>query len=151
MSEHPQDQVNYKLYLEERKILLTERSVASYAFDKTLTSLATGALVFSLAYIQFAVAGVGGVFRGTWLLLAAWAAFGLCLLASLLGYWFSREAFERQIDVSYAIIVKKEDRSSEKCNNKWTPWVTVANVTSIGSFTVGIGAFAAFAALNLPM
>jgi hypothetical protein len=135
-----------KAYLEERKLLIELEKSGAESFDKTITTLSAGALGLSITFL-YEIAPMPNS-ETIWMLLAAWAGFGLALLATLFSFLSSQSAMRKQrefLDQDYEGVQNLESRTSR------TSKVTnILNWFSIAFFTAGVVFLALFTVRNLP-
>jgi len=152
MSEQEQnskEEVEYKVYLEERKSLVQAELEESRLFDRAILTLAGGAFGLSLAFIRQIVPTIGA---GTqFLLICSWALFSLSILSTLISFLTSQSACARQRDILEADYFsnnnKMDKRTLEK--NKPAAWTKRLNIISIATFILGVTFLAIFSMINL--
>lgn len=134
----------YQVYLEERKQLIEAVRESSQLFDKSVLTLAAGALGLSLTFIRQITPSVK---QGTiYILVLAWLFFCLSILSTLISFLTSKSACLKQIHIL------EEDYFGDRCQNsenKLSGLTTLLNVASIISFFVGTILLAIFSAKNL--
>jgi len=134
--------VERKEYLDERNILLEGRSNAVRSLEKTLVTLAAGALALSITFLHdIAPHPVQKVW-----LYASWSLLFVSLAFMLTVFILSIHVFEKVIDVLGAEYQKKEAKRPKRliCCLKWLEWISFA------SLILGSIFFAVFALVNLP-
>lgn len=143
-------ELEYGVYLEERKSLIHLKFEESRLFDKAILTLAAGALGLSLAFIRQISPE-----PQSWsipVLAIAWAGFCLSILSTLISFLTSQQACSRQLQILEARYVPEEGEASLKeANNKNTPatWTRWFNYLSIVFFVVGVVLLAVFSIFNL--
>jgi ABC-type Fe3+ transport system permease subunit len=118
-----------------------EQQIAS-SYDKHLLTLASGALALSIGFVE----KVAPHPVWTVLLFAAWAAFGLCILANLLAILFAQESITR-----HAVLNRcryEQEPGSFSDDNPWERRVGYANWTSLLLFVVGVLLMIVFSGIN---
>lgn len=146
MSEEKSESNNlkYKTYLEERKLLINAKLEGSRLFDKTIITLAAGSFGLSLAFIKQIVPS--NVSNKS-LLIFSWIGFGISILSTLISFLASQEGCLKQIE-----ILEKDFFSNDNKNvdiNRPAIWTSRLNWLSIISFIIGVIFLASFALINL--
>lgn len=140
-----QDEQNeYQVYLEERKLLITAERETSQQFDKAILTLAAGALGLSITFINQIAPHPES--RSICFLVSAWILFCLSLLSTLISFLASQAACRKQRDALDENILGKNICE----NNKAAAWTNWLNYFSIVFFIIGVIALIVFSALNLP-
>lgn len=137
--------LNYKLYLDERKWLMDARLKSTLAFDRSILVLLGGAFALSLTIITRVFPNIK--FGTKWILICAWILFYLCLLSNLISFLTSQSACSKQIK-----IVEKEllgTSNIQSLKNKPALWTNALNIISIITFILGVISLAIFSILNL--
>lgn len=134
--------LEYEVYLESRKSYVESKGKSSEMFDKSILTLAAGALGLSITFINQIVETIkpGTLF---WLGIA-WVGLCLSILSTLISFRTSVESFEKQIkilDDSYPNI--------PTISNKYITITKALNWVSTASFIVGTGCLAVFSYINL--
>jgi len=135
--------MEHDVYLKERDLLIDAEREAARSFDKTMTTLAAGALALSFGFVrEMKVAPSSDC-----LLYWAWGAFVVSLLLILVSFLLSQHAMRRQI----AIIEESFDlpNSSAPKITRWAKVIIALNWVSLISLVIGVVFFAVFAACNL--
>lgn len=135
--------VQYKVYLEERSALIESRNKSSKLFDRAILTLAAGAFGISLTFIQYIVPTIK---PGTiHFLIFAWSFFSVSILTTLVSFLTSYTAHERQIE----ILEREYFDGIDGEENRWgiiTQWL---NVLSISFFVVGVVCLIVFSKINI--
>jgi hypothetical protein len=133
---------DYQLYIEERKLLIDALRESSRTFDKAILTLTSGAFGFTIAFLKDIAPAP---FQNTLcLLFVSWFFFSFSLVVILFSFLASQNACNEQIDISYDVLVLKKQRS--------TPWATVTsicNYVSIISLVIAIIFWGLFAFFNI--
>ncbi|MCX6173299.1 MAG: hypothetical protein NTZ27_00895 [Ignavibacteriales bacterium] len=133
---------NYKLYIDERKLLIEALRESSQTFDKAILTLASGSFGFTIAFLKDIAPKP---FANTlWLLAFSWFLFAVSLIVILFSFLASQKACNEGIDIAFDVIVKGEIRS--------TPWrtiTTVCNYISIIALIAAIIFWGCFAYFNI--
>jgi len=144
-----EDDLEYRVYLDERKLLIDAKREGARSFDKAILTLAAGALGLSLTFVKEIAPNMR---LGTIpLLIGAWAGFCVSLLCTLVSFLTSQAACSRQLKILEAEYFGNRDSRSEKINLKnWpgmlTNWL---NILSIITFIAGAVFLAVFSAVNM--
>ncbi len=141
--------LNYKDYLEERKLLIDAEREQSRLFDKAILTLAGGAFGLSLTFIKDIVSEQKPI-QICWLILA-WICFCSSMLSTLISFLTSQKACSRQreiIEESSPNNGIKLDGSSGSLN-KPAVWTYRLNVVSILTFITGAVFLSVFSIVNL--
>lgn len=116
---------NYKLYIEERKILVESLQKGSQSFDKAILTLASGSFGLTIIFLRDIVPIP---YENTkWLLHYSWSLFALTILLILISFLTSQKACLRQIDNAYEVLVNH----STNIKNYWAIITMILNYTSI--------------------
>lgn len=137
-------QEEYKVYLEERKQLISAEKDTSQQFDKAILTLAAGALALSLTFINQIAPHPNS--KSIYYLIGAWILFSLSILSTLISFLTSQKACRIQRDILDGDI-QGRNNSNNNIAASWTNWL---NYFSIVFFIIGVIAFIVFSALNLP-
>jgi len=86
----------YKIYSEERKILVAAEQNTAQQFDKYILTLAAGALALSITFIKQIAPNPNP--NSLCLLLIAWFLFSLSILSTLISHLTSQSACRRQVE-----------------------------------------------------
>jgi len=122
--------LKYKVYLEERKLLVDAKREESRLFDKAILTLAAGAFGLSLAFIRQIVPS-NGIKPGTmFMLIFAWAWFCISLLSTLISFLTSQSACSKQMEILEVQYFDNHNSQDEKNNPKnWpailTKWLNI--------------------------
>jgi len=133
----------YQKYLEERKLLVSAERETAQQFDKSILTLAGGALALSITFID-KIAPCPKE-SSIFFLVNAWGLFCLSLLITLISFLTSQAACRTQRDIL------DDDISGEETGrvNKPALWTNRLNYLSIGAFILGIIALVVFCTFNL--
>jgi len=134
--------VEYEVYLDERRTLIEAEQKGAQQFDKAILTLAGGALAISLTFIKN-IAPHPKV-ETIYLLKCAWIAFILSLLSTLCSFLTSQSAYRKQRD----IIESEESHNEKNVYAICTKWL---NIFSIIFFILGIVFLSIFCIENIPI
>ncbi|MEK7516961.1 MAG: hypothetical protein AAB583_00270 [Patescibacteria group bacterium] len=134
----------YQSYLEKRKQSIITEQESARLFDKSILTLAAGALALSVTFID-KIAPSPKTYSICFLIIS-WILFCISLLSTLLSFLTTQEACRKQRDIlDQNLLGKKvEHRISSDI------WTNRLNYISIFCFIFGILFFLIFSALNLP-
>ena len=137
------DVQKYQAYLQHRMYLIKERGDSEQSLDKALLTLSSGALAFSLTFVQEAFDPVAFPH----FLALAWGCFGISVVLTLGSFLISRNSFERAIQ----ILDDQFEHDSWDCehSNWWSSATTVLNVGSITMFVLALVLLLFFAIANV--
>ncbi len=141
--------LNYKVYLDERKSLIDAKREGSRFFDKATLTLAAGALGLSLTFVRQLNSNIKS---GTVsLLICAWAGFCISILSTLISFLTSQSACSKQIEILEAEYLPQNNTQDKKVNyrNNLKIWTTRLNILSIFAFIIGTICLAWFTIVNL--
>jgi len=142
------DNLKYKVYLEERKLLVDAISEGARSFDKTILALASGAFGLSLTFIRQISPNIksGTVF----LLICAWVGFCISLLFTLSSFLTSQSACLKQIKILEVEYLNNQSDHDKKANlkNKASVCTWWLNILSISTFIIGVIFLAIFSISN---
>lgn len=133
----------YKIYLEERKILIDAERDTAQQFDKAILTLAAGALALSITFINQIAPEPEP--NSICYLITAWSLFALSILSTLISFLSSQAACRQSRDVL-------DQQISGITSSKKTSAHTVTNILnyfSIGSFILGVIFLVIFSSINL--
>ena len=134
----------YQEYIKERQLLFNAKLKGSQSLDKALLTLSAGALALSLTFInQIAPHPQPATLK---FIIVAWSCFGLSILSTLLSFWTSQKACDKQIKILEATFLGQGDR--KKLANKYSCATAILNLFSVLLFIGGIVSFAIFSAIN---
>ncbi len=139
--------VEYEVYLDERRPLIEAEQKGAQQFDKAILTLAGGALAISLTFIKN-IAPHPKVWTIYWLALA-WIAFIVSLLSTLCSFLTSQSACRKQRDILENEFFNSEDSHNE--NNISALWTKRLNLFSIILFVLGIIFLSIFSIGNIPI
>jgi hypothetical protein len=138
----PREIRKYDYYFRDRQFSIQLENSTISSFEKTLTTLASGALGFSITFVNFFVEGQ---IRSKSLLFMAWVFFGVSLTTVLLGFLFSRLG-----QAKYRDIIEKLYRNPRyPWKNRYAIITDYLNWASFFTFLIGVALFALFAGRNL--
>lgn len=135
------EDIEYKTYLDERRLLIEAEQKGAQQFDKAILALAGGALAISITFIKNIAPHP--IIETIYLLERAWIAFILSLLSTLCSFLTSQSACRRQRD-----IIELEESHNEK--NKYATCTKWLNIFSIIFFILGIAYLSIFCIENIP-
>jgi hypothetical protein len=137
----------YKVYLEERKQLITAERDTAQQFDKAILTLAAGALALSITFIN-QIAPQPKPYS-IYCLIIAWSFFCLSLLSTLISFLTSQAACRKQRDLLDEEISKNSKKSTNTEENNAALWTDKLNKLSIAFFILGVMFLIVFSAINL--
>jgi len=110
-SKSPYDAAEYRSYLEERRSLNDAQLESAKALDQGILLLSGGAFGLSVVFVK----DLFGVIepRTASILYAAWIYFGTSLLATLFSFWFSVDAYTRQVQILETEFFRDREGDSE--------------------------------------
>lgn len=132
-----------KIYLEERKLLFNAKLEQSRLLDTRLLYFAGGALALSITFIRYIAPEPKAI---VWLI-AAWTAFIVSMLSTLISFLTSQAACERNIRKLDEMMCGRSCYENDE--NKFTIITYCLTIFSIGSFTGGTIFFVIFCVKNL--
>lgn len=141
--------LKYKVYLEERKSLVDAEREGSRLFDRAILTLAAGAFGLSLVFIRQIVPNIkpGTLF----MLIFAWVGFSVSILSTLVSFLTSQFACSKQreiLEAEYFNNHSNQDKK-DKFKNKHAIWTKGLNIFSIITFIIGVIFLAIFSIVNL--
>lgn len=141
--------VNYQVYLDERRSLVDGEFEESKLFDRAILSLAAGAFGLTLTFIRHMVPSIKA---GTlWMLVCAWIGFSASLLSTLISFLTSQSAYRRQRGILEADFFHQDadQKRADRAKNPSRIWTNWLNRISITGFIFGVVFMAAFTIANL--
>lgn len=136
------ENLDYQLYIDERKLLIEALRESSRTFDKAILTLASGAFGFTIAFLKDVAPKP---FQNTLSLLSfSWFFFSLSLVVILFSFLASQKACNEQIEIAYDVIVEKKQRQT-----RWATITTFCNYISIISLLCAIIFWSCFAYWNV--
>jgi hypothetical protein len=143
------ESVREQLYTQTREELLRVQLANAENYDKTILSLSTAALGFSLVFIKDIVP----VIIGSWLLILSWWLFILAIIINIFSYIKSFFIIERQLkDVEKYYNYKSSKKDKEEClenSEKGCNFIIWLNTISGGFCILAIIVTVIFASINL--
>jgi hypothetical protein len=138
------DDVNYQVYIDERKALVKAEQACADHFDKGIMTLAAGALGISLVFIE-KIAPTPDP-KTLNLLYMAWFSLVLSLLATLSSLLTGQYAFRR----ARVILENKffPEQTSGNSKNGWAIFSQILNWSSVVMFITGAITLALFSIEN---
>ena len=143
------ENLKYKMYLEERKILVDALREGARSFDKTILVLASGAFGLSLTFIKQISPNIKA--ETVSLLVYAWGGFCISILSTLISFLTSQNACSKQIQILEAEYLDNQNTCTKETTrkNKVAVFTYRLNILSILSFVAGVFFLAIFAISNL--
>jgi len=143
------DNINYKVYLEERKLLVDAAREGARSFDKTILALASGAFGLSLTFIKQISPNIKSEI--VYLLICAWVGFCISLLSTLVSFLTSQSACLKQIEILEAEHLNNQSVHNKEANlkNMASTYTRGLNILSIFAFIIGVIFLAIFSISNL--
>ena len=139
--------VNYQVYIDERKALVDGEQSSAENFDKNIITLAAGALGISLIFIEKIAPDPN---KQTLIYLyLAWGSLLLSLLATLSGLLTSQHSYSRARDILEDEFFPQQAENGNSKKNRWAAWTHFFNWTSIAAFIVGTAMLAFFSIQNM--
>ena len=138
------DQINYQVYIDERKALVEGEQASADQFDKHILTLAASAFGISLVFLEKIAPKPDP--QSLIFLYIAWSALVVSMLFTLSSFLTSIHAHRCQRK-----ILEHEFFSPEKkaMRNKWATWTSRLNWLSILAFIIGVGMLAWFSIKNV--
>ena len=103
-----------RLYSETRTDLLNRQRSNSQIFDRSILSLSTAFLEFSLAFIRDVTSP--GESNYLWLLFLSWILFGLAIVSTVLSIISSQSGIEKQLIYAQKYYLDREDEYLDQRN-----------------------------------
>jgi hypothetical protein len=139
----------YQVYLDERKSLNDAIKETSHQFDKAILTLAAGALALSLTFIKDIAPNPKT--NTLILLFFAWGAFIISILSTLISFFTSQKACQRQIAILEREFLEEHAQEQlSKMENPYTIYTIRLNIVSITFFIFGVLLLIIFSSLNFP-
>ena len=141
--------LNYQVYLDERKSLVDAKREGTHSFDKAILTLAGGAFGLSLTFIrQFKQHTIPNC---KFMLALAWTGFCISMLSTLISFLTSQSACSKQIEILEVAFCSQNKDVDTRANqkNNFSIWTKRLNVISIFSFIAGTICLAYFTIINL--
>ncbi len=132
----------YEIFLRNWEKSVESENETIKSFEKTLTTLASGALLFSITFVKL----VSPEPSYENILFSAWVLFGISLVIILVGFLLSRQAhvvFRKYLEKN----IYNKKRNTYK--NRFAEITNVLNWASLLSFIFGVVLFGGFVYLNL--
>jgi len=143
------DNLNYKVYFEERKLLVDAAREGARSFDKTILALASGAFGLSLTFIKQISPNIKSEI--VCLLICAWVCFCISLLSTLISFLTSQSACLKQIEILEEEHLNNQSNHDKETNlkNMASDYTQRLNILSISAFIIGVIFLAIFSISNL--
>jgi hypothetical protein len=135
--------LQYRVYLDERKALVEAEKEGAHFFDKAILTLTAGAFGLSLTFIRQIVPTIRPYTK--FLLILGWAGFCFSLLSTLVSFLTSQAACRRQREILKSVFCN-EGREDKNVYGQVTQGL---NIFSICAFVAGVVFLALFVILNL--
>ena len=142
MKEKSEDKpdIEYEVYLSERKSLVKAVRDTAQQFDKAILTLSAGAFAISITFInKIALNPEPWTIK---VLVASWLSLIVSMVSTLVSFVTSQKACYRQIEIM-------EDKTGKSDENKPRVWTDRLNILSITTFIIGIVMLALFSIANL--
>ena len=133
------------LYERCRDDLLKRQLSNSENFDKSILSLSTAGLGFSLAFIKEVVRLPDADYW--YILYGSWCCFALAIVGTLCSFLASQKGIDRQLDYAKEYYLENKHETLDK-KNWWAKVTNWLNYLSVGVFIVAIFSTIAFVWLN---
>jgi hypothetical protein len=135
--------LDYKTYLDERKLLSDVEVGVAERFDKGVLTLSGGALLLSMTFVK----DIASKPNLTWLLLVSWVLLAGAICLMLTSLLMSQSAIRRQIAILDQSLVKPPAAYQR---NRLAGVTNCFNISSIVAFAVAMVFMCVFVAVNLP-
>jgi hypothetical protein len=141
-----EEQARYDGYRDERKALVEGEQASADQFDKSILTLAGGALAISLIFLEKIVPEP----KASTLpyLYCGWTALVVSLCAILASFLTSQHAYRRQRKIVEAVFFAEPGKEPEMVNS-WGRWTSVLNWISILVFILGVSMLVVFSTENI--
>lgn len=137
------DEMHHQNYLDHVKTLTEIESQQIKSFDKSVLSVASGALGLSLLFSERLAPSVPVL---SWLLYAAWGLLCLSILSTMLSFLLAAEASSKQREIFGKFY--SEGFSGREAPNPFTPWIGRLNWLSLILTCLGVVCLTLFAISN---
>ena len=143
---------DYEQYLKERDELLKRQLSNSQLFDKAILTLSSAGLGFSLAFIRKGVS----LDKATqvYLLYVSWGLFVLAIASTLISFFTSQRAINKQLKLNESYYLGNEGKPSNSENkpdnskNRWNQITKALSCVSLIFYILAIFLTTIFAILN---
>jgi hypothetical protein len=146
MSKKPtkEDQINYQVYIDERKTLVEGEQASADQFDKHILTLAASAFGISIVFLEKIAPKPDP--KTLIFLYIAWSSLVISMLLTLSSFLTSQHAHCRQRK-----ILEEEFFPTGKTigKNQWAIWTQRLNWFSVAAFIIGISMLAWFSIKNV--
>ena len=132
-------------YLERHRHLEDLVTDSSKSFDTTLITLASGALVLSIGFVNDIVPEP----KYIQLLIASWCCFGITLVAMLVSFYLSRRVSEVQLEVSAKDYQRESSQVEDSKVHGLGKTIEYINIGSGLIFVIGVVCLLIFASVNI--
>jgi hypothetical protein len=133
----------YQVYLEERKILIDAERSTAQQYDKAILTLAAGALALSITFMNQIAPEPKP--NSICFLIIAWSLFALSILSTLISFLSSQAACRQSRDILDQRITGKGDSRKPLAKTL----TNILNYFSMGTFILGVIALVIFSSVNL--
>ena len=143
--ERQRDEERRKLYNQSRNELLRRQLSNSQILDKSILSLSSAGLGFSVAFIKNVVSLTPAT--SLWLLHLSWLMFILAIICTLISFLTSQESIKKELKRIYEYYLRKKEKAINQRNlpAQITSWLSLASVIF---YIAAISLTARFIALN---
>ena len=139
-------QINYQVYIDERKALVEGEHASADHFDNNILTLAASALGISIVFLEKIAPHPDP--KTLFFLYVSWSALVVSMLFTLSSFLTSQHAHRRQRKIlEKEFFPEKEDQ--QKLTNYWASVTTCLNWLSILAFIIGVSMLAWFSIENV--
>lgn len=131
-----------------RKSAINTLSNQYLIFNKWILSLASGALVLSLAFIEKIVSNPAP--DTIPLLISAWGSFGFCIILTLISFIIDEKAWRKYINVLDGIYTRAIEYNNQP-KNRLTTIVNVLSIIAMVGFITGVICLITFSIRNISL
>lgn len=144
-SKESTEEIKYKTYLDERKSLMDAKKESSQYFDKSILTLASGALGLSLAFIT----RIAPTPKESTIAFLCWSWIFLCasMLSTLISFLTSQHACQKQIEILESSYFETQGKTQDR--NLLGTITVILNWSSIVLFILGIAFLIVFSVVNI--
>lgn len=136
-----------RLFRETKDELVKKQISNAENFDRSVLTLSSSALGFSVAFIKdLAPLGTADV---RWALVGSWSLFGAAVILTMISFMTSQSAIRHQLDIAEKYYLRYDDTSID-AENVAANWTNRFNFFAGASLVLGMILTIVFAIANLP-
>jgi hypothetical protein len=140
------DALRWQLYNDQKKQAWEDIQSSTDSYDQGLITLSSGILALSIAFIKDIVP----LEHAIWLelLYISWAAFGVCILTTVISFQVAKEAQNEHLEYCWNFYIGRDDSYRQKRGN-YSRALTGCTILAGGLFVLALACTIVFAIGNI--